>query len=666
MRMQWSKYTIALLLILAAGLLVRGMYLLELSRSPRFEQPTSDEAFNDYWARAMATGTWSGEQHPTGPLFKDMPCVKAPGYPYFLAGLYRITAGSYTGVRIIQALMGVCSCWLLFLLGRSLFDQRTALLAAAMMSSYWVFVYYDSSLHAPTLVVFLVLLTLVLLDAWRDRFNWTRALCLGLLIGFLVLVRKNVLVFLPVLLFWMHRHTRRTGPRGFWPNAAILAAGIGITVAPITLRNFRASGQWVPISCDVGRNLYVGNNELADGIRPILPEQLQLMGTSGWSIFTYPDIIDGLEYYAGRGLTCVDTEKYFAKQAVKFALRRPGKVLRLTLKKAVLFWGPVEVSSDQVPPFDRLHSRVLRMLPGPFSFALTTALLGLVFIRREHHVARLNPSLVLLLGFIIVYFVSFLPGLPESRYRVALIPLLLLLGSHGMIQLARLLLRRETRRTGMYWLLGTAAAFVVINTNYTAYRPNEAKWFYETGIAYERAGKTRQAIYYFQEAVKKEPAFVEAYNNMGIGLANLGAFAKAERSFAAALQIDPANIRACQNLATMYLRSERADEALELAEKLLATRPNDYRVYNLIGLIAMRQANLEGALSYLRQASKLRPDDAEVINNMGAVLARLQRHDEAAVCFRTALELNPRSQDAMNNLKALETSAPVNPITPSR
>jgi len=48
-----------LVLIILVGILLRGVYLVEISEKPDFSHPLIDAAYHDYWARGLATGNWA-------------------------------------------------------------------------------------------------------------------------------------------------------------------------------------------------------------------------------------------------------------------------------------------------------------------------------------------------------------------------------------------------------------------------------------------------------------------------------------------------------------------------------------------------------------------------------------------------------------------------------
>ena len=68
------------------------------------------------------------------------------------------------------------------------------------------------------------------------------------------------------------------------------------------------------------------------------------------------------------------------------------------------------------------------------------------------------------------------------------------------------------------------------------------------GIALKRLGKTREAAKHYLEAIRLEPRFVKAINNLGRLRIEQGMKAEAEARFRRALEIDPGFTPARVNL----------------------------------------------------------------------------------------------------------------------
>ena len=125
------------------ALLVRLAYLAAFRGSPYFEGLMVDAAWHHDWAQAWANGTWAMD----GAFFR------APLYPWFLGICFRIFGENFFTPRLIQASFGTLTTALCYLLGRDAFDRRTGLLAALLVATSPILVYFDGELLIPTLAI---------------------------------------------------------------------------------------------------------------------------------------------------------------------------------------------------------------------------------------------------------------------------------------------------------------------------------------------------------------------------------------------------------------------------------------------------------------------------------------------------------------------------------
>jgi len=189
----FSPELVTLLCILIVGLLLRGVYLAEIVKKPDFASPEIDARFHDYWARGLVWGDWSPPTNLTDPEISTSPYIRPPGYPYFLALIYVLTGPNYMAPRIVQMGLGLVNCVLAFILGRSLFGRWSGVTFAALMSIYWIFIYFEGELLAPVLLIFLSLCLMLALSAWRAKFTYLRTIGAGLIFGLAAVVRPNIL-----------------------------------------------------------------------------------------------------------------------------------------------------------------------------------------------------------------------------------------------------------------------------------------------------------------------------------------------------------------------------------------------------------------------------------------------------------------------------------------
>jgi Tfp pilus assembly protein PilF len=75
----------------------------------------------------------------------------------------------------------------------------------------------------------------------------------------------------------------------------------------------------------------------------------------------------------------------------------------------------------------------------------------------------------------------------------------------------------------------------------------QARKHVEFGISVAQKGLWREAIYRWEQAVKIDPAYAAAYNDLAIAYEHEGNFDKARQSYDKALQLEPDNQLIRQN-----------------------------------------------------------------------------------------------------------------------
>ena len=273
--------------LLLSGLLVRISYPEEIKQAPDFASPLADAAFHDYWARSLLSGDWTPPAGMPDPRIQEVPFLRPPGYAYFLAGSYALTGRSYTGVRIVQMVLGLLNCVLAFLLGRALFNRSVGLIMAAFCAVYWALLYFEGELHAPVLLVTLGLLLILTLHRWSRRPSLLLALVAGIILGFMGLLRANDLLFAPVAAVWMVWCLRRQGETSSWGEmlswrearrwigpVALFLLGTALTIAPVTIRNAVVADDLFLVSANSANIRYIPLYHYAQAVRRQIHDQL--------------------------------------------------------------------------------------------------------------------------------------------------------------------------------------------------------------------------------------------------------------------------------------------------------------------------------------------------------------------------------------------------------
>jgi tetratricopeptide (TPR) repeat protein len=301
---------------------------------------------------------------------------------------------------------------------------------------------------------------------------------------------------------------------------------------------------------------------------------------------------------------------------------------------------------------------------------------------------------------------SLVPGttqmIVEHRMYLALAPLLAALVGGGAAALRRLFPRAAGPAAGAVLAILTAACVLATasrNADYyselslwadtAAKRPESALAHNNLGAALEKAGRTADATAQFEEALRLDPGFeeahnnlgniwlktpsrlpqavaeyraallrhfdfAEAHNNLGNALSRLpGNSAEAIAEYQTALRLKPAYAGAHNNLGKAWMALPgRSGDAIAEFNEALRLQPDFAEAHNNLGNAwAGQPGRLEDAIAQFREALRLRPDFAEAHNNLGNAWSQSPaRLGDAIAQLQTALRLQPDFPEAHNNL----------------
>lgn len=683
-----SRRTEIVLLVatLAVAAVLRLAYLFEQAQLPEFRHPMLDDQYHDYWARCLAFGPGELPAGVNDPHLATTPYFRPPGYPFFLAAVYRVLGTSPFAPRLIQIGLGVFSCMLLYLLARRITrSAAVGLLTALLAATSWQLIYYEATLHAPVLLVLLAILLILLLARLGERPLHSLSLAAGVTLGLFALVRPDILPFGAAAVFWMAWVSARNGWRTkLLPIVLTFCVGVGVCIAPVTIRNHVVAKDTVLISANGGINLFFGNNARSDGVSASHPD------VGAWSCFDYPRIVDDLGRKMGRHISYSEANKYYIGQVRAFIWEAPGQAFRLTMRKAILFWSAHEIASENDIEYERGQSRLLRHLPLSFAGILALAIVGAGFfavdcfarrsVNREEVVRSVIP-VVLVLAFIVVYSVTQIAFIVSGRYRLPLLPFLLIGAAYAGVQLVRVAVRGKTDQALVCGFL-LAGVYAMVIANPVSYHHTSYAGPLHQALVHERAGETDSAIATLIPLVKSGEANAEVYFCLGNLLANKGrdeeaivqlrhaleldrgylaahvrlgkvmgkrgSFAEAANCFRAALSISPsdAEAHACLGITLSLGRSNDKGEALtHLLEGLKGGRDLD-TIHFCIGGILLEQGDIKGAEDHFAQGLQANPGDVAAWLHVAKRWLSCGEKDRARSCLKQVLRLEQGNAEA--------------------
>jgi tetratricopeptide (TPR) repeat protein len=554
-RLRRASRKVCLYLFLGA-LAVRLLYLSQYAASPFFWVPALDSLYHDLLARAIAAG------HAEREAF-----FRAPLYYYMLGAIYGLFGHSLWAARIAQAVLGAGSCVLLHAIGGRVFRPSVGLFAGGAMALYGPLVFFDGELLTPVLEVFLDLLCLLLVIRGSQDGSRRQLLAAGLVLGLSAITRPNVLVAAPLLLVWIWRQERCGTTSAARHAAALFLAGVVAAPALVTLRNYRVAGDPVFIASQGGVNLFLGNRPEADGFTPSTPTRYRFEGPYEDSVALYGR--RAAEEARGRPLRASEAQSYWVGRVLQWWREDPRGALQLTWKKWVLAWTHREIRNNHAYDFVRAEfAPCLWFCPLGFWFAGTFGLLGIGLAWRRSSMARL------LALFVFLYIASFVLFFVADRYRLPVVPLLLLFGSHALLWGWQKLRAREERRllpAGA--ALALLALFVNVDWYRTATPATRALDHWSAGNRYKEMGRLPEALTQYRRALSLDPANADVWTNLGAVHFYAGRLTEAVGSFRRSLRLVPGDSGVYYNLALCELRLGRPGRARRLLERAVQLDP---------------------------------------------------------------------------------------------
>lgn len=706
-----GKYVFLLLVLFGAGLLIRVSYLIEIQEHPVFQIPMEyqpDMGFNDNTALVFAqylrkkfglpeitlhferTLTWT--QRGNEYLYRP------PAYTLFLGMLYFLLGDSQIGVRIAQMFLGLGSACLGYILGKQIYSRTAGFIIYLFMLFYWPLIIYENALHSPVMAIFAGTLFLVCAFQWVKRQDLFHYALVGFALSFYILSITALLPMIPLVIVWMlgiaHWYFPGQQSRSqVFRGVLIFLLSLAVPIGAVTCYNYLASGKAVLISGIAGMTLYIGNQPESQGYLlgcdTILDEFLDKQDHS----------LTTDEKAARVPWPKVSERAYDV--AIKYISAHPGWFLRLSLKRAILFWTPKEISQNITEYCDRLFSKTIYYLPGNFTVVLCLAVSGLVFfLRALYSLFSLKDlsgtiSYHFIPLFILISLVSVILYAPytllwvSAHFRAPLLPCLFSFAALGICESLRLL-RLHRWCTLSMSLTGPVILLLVMVMIPVSYDEDIERWVYFRTRHYLESGQTEKAAEIARQVIERVPgnAFAQmTYANILLkqgdrqqALAHYELSFKQDKEsaekasvaqiigslrrefgdvkgaadiFNNLLRMEPDNYLALHELGGIAFEEGRYHEAIDFLEKARIVDPQKGNTYFLLGLSLNSLGKKEQAMAILEDGMSADPSDVWIILALADLKQESNASSEACALYKKVLKLNPDNPKALQAVAAI-------------
>lgn len=616
-----SRPTALFIAIAVAAVLIRAAWLSLLAASEVGNELSIDAEFY----RDLAGGILRGESLPAGALTFN------PLYPFFLVGVFKLFGESLAATRVLQSLLGLVTVGCIFLSGRMLVGKSgkgkpsgttVSLVAMAMAVFYTQFALYEGMLLGTSLEVLLLIASFTLCLAMDQGLHGERELrlgrmrapawliggAIGALCGAGALGRPNLFLLLVAgIPVWIVARNRRS--RTWLAPALGFAAGVALFLAPPMIYNAKNSGEFVPVTAHGGINFYIGNRIGTEGVyQP--PE-----GMRGERQGLLEDALARAEKETGRELTDAEASDYYMQKALDGIKQDPGGWLILLGRKFILFWNKVEVHDIPEVMYFQDSARLFKFPFLQYAVIAPLGLAGLVVFLRG---GRNRGIVCLYLG---VALVSILLFYLNARYRLPIVPVVILLAAYFLAWVAQEFAQKR-RKSAAVMIAAVVAVFFLVSGR-TIVTANRGSVYTYLGTFYMNAGKKQEAAEAFEKAYRLDPNRDTSLINYGRTLMEQEQYEQAARIFAQAYAQNPRYPHLAAYLAFSLQRSGRTEEARKLALQVISTDDVADRVtaYKILATGAFFDKDSEQALKWVEAALEIAPDDPDLLQMLQAVEA---------------------------------------------
>jgi Tfp pilus assembly protein PilF len=369
-----------------------------------------------------------------------------------------------------------------------------------------------------------------------------------------------------------------------------------------------------------------------------------------------------------------------------FFERQPGEAASLMLRKFRLFWNHYEIPNHHNKYFVTInYTAFLKILVVGFKLIAPLAVMGIVLA-----VMTLSSSAVvrLYIGFVLVYMASLIPFFITARYRLPVVPFLVVFAAVGIWKMADVLQKKRWRHAGIAAGAGAAAALfvtwpmmdydfgfnhTVIGTVYSDRATEDP----ENAVEH-----VEKAIVEYKTALELRPLSVDAHYNLGVTYQRIGYFSGAVEELEVTVRLQPTHAYAAKALVearasleetgdridrsaiprTMFERGvdytnrKQTDQARLMYAQVLKMDPHHAGAWSQMGAIYFDEGNYRKAILTFKKGLKYKRDHFVLNNNIAGAYFKTGNTKRARRHWEKCLEIDPDNESVRRQLRLIDNS----------
>jgi len=551
--------------------------------------------FYDEWAQRILSGQ----------LTDHLAFYGLPGYPYLLAALYKIAGYGPFIPALLQALLDAGTSVLIYKVSVGIFSGtglRRAQIAGVLAAVGWAF-FVPAQTYAVVLMPTAWFVFIFWLILWRivSRKNaptkWG-ALILGLLVGLAATAIATILFLIPLVVGAILLKPATSTHSQFRTRIhalVLLFLGAAAGTSPCWVHNCFIAHDRVFLSAHSGINFWIGNNPGAIGYPRFPP------GLHAGQAAMLQDSIDSAESAAGHALPRGQVSQYWAAKARNYITSHPVAWLRLLALKLRNLWSAFQYDDLSIITILREQNVTL---PGIY-FGLVAALaLPAIFL-----VWKTAPLSRWIAVAIALHVLALLPVFTTERYRLPIVPGLLIFAAFGLVAVFNHVVVGKFR-----WAIAYAAFLIVSSVFISWPQRDPSLWAldaYNSGWQALESGNLPLA----ERKLQLARAYVPTNPETNFALGNLrlaeGNSAAASTFYLTTLQLDDRHRGALNNLGVIALDHKQFELAEHWFRRALDLNTRSAKTHFLLAKTYAARGDRADACAEIDSAVALSPQQPE-------------------------------------------------------
>jgi hypothetical protein len=478
---------LSLLAILCLALILRVMALMSLKGTIYFDFLLWDEQVYHQWAIRILKGT----------------SVSLNLFAGIIALIYKIFSQDILYIRILNIILDVLTCYLIYLIGKEMMNHRIGLLACLIASLYKPFIFYSIVPLNTVLSVFLFALTIYLFASVLKRDSIIKTLILGVAIGLLYNVRPNFIFLIPLVPLFILWNSIRGGSlsRVLVMALLIYIIGLSFSLVPFTITRYRPSGNSIATTSQIGLNLYLGNN-----LGNPDPYYRPVSFASSSPVEQARDFNIEASRRVGKKLSTRESSNYWINEVFREAQDQPSAFSWKIFQKTLILLNRFEAGDHYHIGFMSRFAHFFSLPFFSFWIILPFGMAGMAVTVGRSRKLQFLSSILFLYGLTLIVFFT------NTRYRLPIMVMLIPFAVMGIDILISNMKKKDTKGVAVYL---TVVAIIFIIEFLPVRGTDDLTAYYNThAIILSSKGLDNEAIEYWEESSlmnKPYSAFANLY-----------------------------------------------------------------------------------------------------------------------------------------------------------